>query len=103
MNVRKIYIEKKQTSANTQYYNMSQEDKAYIFDNMAQALAEWIEVAHSDQAFRNDMFTPDRDYPQFKNVYNKREYNSIFRFMSGMVYNYYKHNKSNFQLFSLYC
>lgn len=66
--LREIVILPKVTAAKTQYYDMSADDQAYIYDWLIRFLADLTELATHDEELKREWFKRQpRAYPRGKN------------------------------------
>ena len=96
MSKRQIIIKAKQTSASTTYYDMTPDDKQFIFNTVIRYMGEFMEQAHWRTDFREAIFAPQKQLQKrFNSDTNRYEPNSYASMMGGLVANYRKHNGKN--------
>lgn len=80
-NYRTIIVVPKATAANTQYYDISTDDEAYIYEWLIRFLAELSETATHDEELKKEWFRrrPDQ-FPRGKNGPN-----SIASMLGGII------------------
>ena len=78
---RTVTILPKVTAARTQYYDMSDEDTAYIYDWLIRFLADLTELATHDEELRREWFRRQpRQYPK-----GQRGPNSTASMVAGII------------------